>query len=215
MILLYTICAVIGGGFVLLSSFFGGDAEADHDLDQDADSEIDHDADVDHDAHSEMEMHGGSVWLPFFSFKFWTFSLAFFGLTGLLLRLLTDIGTPLELVFSIPTGTIIGSGVTYALRSLRKNQISSSIGHAEFIGQDVEVLLPVSKEQAGKIRVELKERKIELLATTDEQKPLQAGEKAVIVALDEGLAKIERFSGGESIDDKAAARIKATEMEKA
>ena len=119
-----------GGLFVAASVFFGdhdtdSDADFDADLDTDFDADLDIDADIDVDVDADIDVdadhsiadivHAGgdaahdALWLPFFSLRFWTFSLASFGLTGTLLQLLIGV-TAVVLPASLVTGMAVGTG---------------------------------------------------------------------------------------------------------
>ena len=81
------------GGVLIVASIVLGDTDTDVDLDVDADVDLDVGLDGDQDALIVLKDPGDAVadagiWLPFFSLRFWTFALAGFGASGLLLHLL-------------------------------------------------------------------------------------------------------------------------------
>ena len=116
--------ALVFGGVLLGSSILlgshddadvdGGDLDVDKDIDFDGDTDIDLDGDI------------GIFWI-FRSLRFWTFFLAFFGLTGVLLDGLGLIGSELvTLGLAIGMGTLVGVGGAAAIRALMKDETANA-----------------------------------------------------------------------------------------
>ena len=181
MITLYASSAIIGGGLVILSAFFGGDSDADADVDVDADADADGDTDGGLD---------GGPWIPFLSFKFWTFGACFFGLTGLALAWFTPMAAAAQLLVAAPAGLLSGLGASWTLRQLSRSQISSSMSQREMIGCEAEALFPIAAGAPGKIRFTLHEREFELLAVADPEHPIARGDRVVILEIEEGRARV-------------------------
>lgn len=175
MLELYIASAIIGGGLVALSAFTGSDADADAEP-----GDADGGTDVD------------GTWVPILSMRFWTFSAAFFGLTGMLLHWLTGLSVVAQLAAALPFGLASGLGASWTLRRLQLDQITSSVGEQEMLGTEVRVLFDVSSSAPGKIAWKVRERDVELLAITDEEKPIARGETAVIIAFEDGKARVIR-----------------------
>ena len=230
----YIACLVVGGVLVGASLLLGhdggdaeheleagGDADAEHDLDQDADHEVSHEADhdaaheADHDVGQAAD-HGhdgvsvalqaagaaGALWLPFFSTRFWTFFLAFFGLTGVVLSGLHLAGAILTLTLAVLVGLGTGTTAAYAIRRLRSHAVGVVEGMQDFIGRDGVVLLPVSRERPGQIRIQAAGRDVDLLAFTDEVEPIAAHEKVLLIeSREDGVAvcrlpEVDEAAGG-------------------
>src|SRR5690606_593626 len=132
------------------------------------------------------------LWLPFFSFRFWTFSSAFFGLTGTLLTLIATMSQAVVLPMSLFTGFGIGFTVAYTLHRLKREQVDSSLRLRSLIGEEAGVVLPVDAEHRGKIRIERPDRRIELVAKTDEKEPLQRGDRVIVIQMDGDTAHVVR-----------------------
>ena len=183
--------ALLVGGFLLAMSILGG---GDHDTDVDADVDADADADVDADAdggHGGFDVMG---WLPVGSLRFWTFFAAFFGLTGLVIDTGGFVGPYVGLGVAGAVGYVCGYTMVRIVRSLRREQVNSSLAIGDCVGETARVILPVSPERTGKIRLEIKGRTVELLAKTeDEGLELAPGQACVIYGLNEdGSAVVTR-----------------------
>ena len=184
---IYILSTVLGGGLIALSTLFG-----DH---GDGDAGADGGADAGGDAGGDAGDGGGEgghagTWLPILSLQFWTFGLAFFGLTGLLLSTLTSAPVAVQLLTALPTGAISGLGVSYGIRKMRTQQISSSLDEQAYLGTEATLLFPLQRGDTSKIRFSLQGRTLELLAVTEEDAALPAGARVVITEIERGRAKV-------------------------
>ncbi|MCG8425261.1 MAG: DUF1449 family protein [Proteobacteria bacterium] len=194
MLIVYLVALALGGTVVAASILFGGDTESDVGVDVDVDADVDTDlvgdgvgeleADAGADADSDTgvsTMDGFLAWLPVTSLRFWTFFLAFFGLTG---TVLTAFGllssTAVTAAISVGIGYLAGTGMIAALRYLSRNQIGSTVSEHDYVGANGTVMLPVARAQLGTIRIEMKGRTVELLARTDDDRPLDAGDPVMV-----------------------------------
>jgi len=214
LIYFYLFAVIVGGVLLGASILLGGDhdsdadadldghADFDADVDADADLAADHDAGLDHDAdhvaHGDMDVaHGGLdyfLW-SFRSVRFWTFFLAFFGLTGLALDGLGLIDSwPVALGLAIAMGTLSGLGATAAIRALASDTSGSVASSSDYVGKTVRVIVPVEKDGMGKVRVQLKGNTVDVLATTDEIKSFASREEAMIIEMDGTRARIARVN---------------------
>ncbi|MCB9643719.1 MAG: hypothetical protein H6728_11655 [Myxococcales bacterium] len=231
MLNLYLITLIVGGALILVSVVLGGDtdsdvdAHADLDVHVDVDMDMDVDADVDVDAHVDLDHAGGSVeaegsiaselWLPFFSLRFWIFFAAFFGLTGTLLSFLSNTNSLMTAILSGGVGFVSGFSMAWLVQFMQKREISSNITVDEFVGQSCEVLLPMGAGELGKIRVTIHESQIELTAQTDEEVPLERGDKAFIISYVGGVARIvRRFKELEEADRAPVRALPERQKEK-
>jgi hypothetical protein len=175
-----------------------GDLEVHGDLDVQGDLEVHGDVDVHGDVgHGDTSVvpQGGvasELWLPFFSLRFWIFFAAFFGMTGTMLSLLTSTNPLLTGLLSGGVGFVSGTTMAWAIHFIQKRDISSGIAATEYLGQSCEVLLPMEAGELGKIRVTIHGTQIELTAQTDEERPLERGEKAFVISYVGGVARIVR-----------------------
>jgi hypothetical protein len=194
----------------------GHDAEHDHEVDAGHDHELahDHDHDAGHDAgHAEEALlaHGhvagagagaggttDALWLPFFSMRFWTFFLAFFGLTGTVLSGLQLAGSIPTLMLALLVGGGTGTTAAYAIRRLRGQTIGLVEGMQDFVGRDGVALLPVSRERPGKIRIQSAGRDIELLAYAVDGKAIEAHQPVLVIGPREDGVEVCRLPEGEA-----------------
>ncbi|MCK6512505.1 hypothetical protein L6R29_21455 [Myxococcota bacterium] len=202
MLNLYLISLIAGGALILVSVLFGGDSDSDVEAHGDLDVQGDLDVHADVDVHGEVG-HGevsiatesgvaSELWLPFFSLRFWIFFAAFFGMTGTLLSLLTTTNPLLAGLLSGGVGFVSGSAMAWAIHFIQKRDVSSGIAASEYLGQSCEVLLPLEAGELGKIRVTIHGTQIELTAQTEEERPLERGEKAFVIGYADGVARIVR-----------------------
>lgn len=204
MLTLYLTCLVGGGIFVALSVFSGIDSDADFDVDQGLD--------IDAEIAVEVEVHGASpasmadashglndgqrrganrLWLPFFSFRFWTFGAAFFGMTGSALTSLSQSGEPLTLGISSAVGVCVGSAAALLVRMLQKPVGQKRLRADDFTGASGELLLGLSEAGVSKVRVHGPGGVHELLALCDDGRSLAKGTRVVVLGLDaEGRARV-------------------------
>ncbi len=204
----YWFCFVIGGIFVALSIFGGGelldadgdfdadlsaDFDAEMDLDADIDADVDLDADADADTDMQMDtdvdlLRNGQrrrmpLWLSILtSFKFWTFGGCFFGLTGLVIGA-TQPSSPAVVVFgiAITVGLFCGGTLVSALRGLKGRQVSSLMRNEDFAGLLGMVELPFDEKSKGKVVLEVGGSTLHLVAQTDEKKSFAVGQPVLVV----------------------------------
>jgi len=185
---------MVGGFFVLLSVFAGGDeldteAGIDVDTDLDAagpglDADFDAEGDISVDAH-DAEPDVQALWLPFFTFKFWTFGTCFFGLNGALLELIdADVSERTGLFVSIGVGLLAGWAVSYVLHSLRSRQSDSMVRAGDLVGHSARVEIPFGPGQFGKVRVGRKDQILEYRACSKQEREFEHGEECRVVAVD-------------------------------
>jgi membrane protein implicated in regulation of membrane protease activity len=174
------------GGVLLAASILGGHAE-----------------------HGDLAAHGagtqdgggdgpsGGHGLPFLSLRFWAFTLAFFGLTGVAL---TFTGRGLGALVPALAGAVgLSCGLVSArvLRLLGRRPVGLLGDAGAHVGREGRVLLPVglSKGQRGKIRLQIGGTSTDLVAETDSDAGLAAGETALVVGIRGNVALVERSPG--------------------
>lgn len=182
MLAAYLFCLLAGGALVGVSAIFGG---------KDVDVGAHGDASVDGHAGDADGAHA-TGWLPFFSFQFWTFALAFFGLTGTVLTLMGLASMFPTLMASTVIGLGSGTLVSTIIRKLRSQTVSSSAGAQDFVGRSAIVRVPAKAGSAGKIRMNVKGQVIDLLAITDEKEEIAAGEEVLVTEMQDGRAVVVR-----------------------
>ncbi|HEU5061332.1 MAG TPA: hypothetical protein VFU21_32630 [Kofleriaceae bacterium] len=175
MLMVYLIALIIGGVLLALTLVLGGAAE--HDADTGGGDVDQGDGD-----------HGGTLdavfgWLPVTSLRFWTFFAAFFGGVGTVVSAWNLAGPVAAAVLAVVAGYASGLIMDRSMRYLRRSDSDSSLGGRDLVGAGAEVLLPVTASSAGKVRVRLKGRSVDLLARTDDEEPLAAGKHVTVLSM--------------------------------
>lgn len=198
MLVIYIACSLIGGLFVLLSvsgGFEGFDADADADADVDMDADADADADMDGEAVDDVDFgtqpdtrksrfsSRKKLWLPFYSFKFWTFAVCFFGLTGLALTLLEpELGEGLIGAIALAVGFVIGTTMAWLLKVLGGNYTNSITRTDDLVGAVGTVEIPFDANSRGKVQLPLKGSTVGFSAMTEEEAQFQPGDQILVVS---------------------------------
>ena len=212
MLTVYLVCLLIGGTLVAGSALFGGHGhDGDHgELDHSDHFESGHHDGLEHDelapasgsfssavvhaetAHVGMQDIGGDhLWLPFLSMRFWTFFLAFFGLTGVVLTgLALWTSQAAILPASVVMGLISGYGVAAVMNHLRRTTTDSSIQEQDYLGASARVLLPIAQGQPGKVRLQIRDQTVDLIAETEDPTPLALRQEVLVYAIENGILKV-------------------------
>lgn len=195
------------------------DADADVDADLDADFDAGVDADIDADAGDvdfqelpfefdvegtevegaeagsgsvgDVETPSGSTFNPLTSFKFWTFGMAFFGLTGFIFEQFglwnSTVGV---LVLSLGMGVGSGLAISYLLH-LADQGGGDSIGERDYLGASGEVVVPIGDQRPGEVRMQIRGRTIEVLAEPwEEGRTFEKSETCFVLGVDEGTVQV-------------------------
>jgi membrane protein implicated in regulation of membrane protease activity len=188
MLMVYLVTLIAGGLLLAITLVLGGSADADTDA-----GEVDADGDADHGA---LDVFLG--WLPVTSLRFWTFFAAFFGGVGTVLTAWDLAGPVAAGGLAVAAGYLSGLLMDRSLRYLKQADSDSSVGGADVIGAGGLVLLPVASGGGGKVRVHLKGRTIDLLAHTDDDDQLAAGQHVMVLSMrDDGHVLVTR---GDKLD---------------
>lgn len=202
LIYLYIASLIIGGLLLGGSILLGGDGHdaGDHGVgDHDAGG---HDA---HDTADASESHGdvtGYLTL-FLSLRFWTFFLAFAGLTGLVLQGLGLVGPILGLVLALGMGALTGYGAAAALRVLSKTEANSAVSSSDYVGKSARVLVPFGKGTTGKVRVRVRGEAIDMVATAVDDSEFSKREEVLVVEVDGTVARVARAQALPEDSEKA------------
>ena len=144
----------------------------------------------DHGQSSAEAMKGiGALATIFLSLRFWTFSLAAFGMTGLLLTLLA-VNPLVGVCLSVLTGGGVGAGVTTLLRAVSRDTVSSALDARSLRGRDAEVVLSIGPNKLGKVRLVHNGQTIERPGTTREGRLIERGERVLVVDVAAGTADV-------------------------
>jgi len=202
---IYVFALVVGGILLGASIFIGGGDDGDAAGDQGAGFDAEGDADFDPDGDAGKDLGpspsgdaGGAV--TFFlwslgSLRFWTFFLAFFGLTGLALDGLGLVAPGIVgPILSVGMGLVVGLGAMAALRALSGDRATSHASSRDYVGKSARVLLPVrGGGGVGKVRVRVAGTEVDLLATTDDPRGFDAREEALVIQVEGTRVRIARM----------------------
>jgi len=214
----------LGGVLLIASIVLGGDGEADGEIevgaDADADLAIEGDLDADADAgHVDMgqqglatthgDAHGavGGFVAGFLSLRFWTFALAFFGLTGTVLSGLSLAGPTVTAMTASAMGLVIGRGAVAVFHALRASESSMAATTTDYVGKSARVTLGFGPGEVGKVRVQMKGTTVDLLAHTDEPTPFATGDEALIIQISDNKALVSHM--GRSLGGREAKALGA------
>jgi len=177
-----------------LDGDFAQDASFDHEAGIDHDAGLDHDAGADHDASGHDVGIGADFLLwSLTSIRFWTFFLAFFGLTGLSLEGLGLVqSSAVILALAIGTGMTTGYGAAGVIRWLSRETSGNAPTSADYVGKSVRVVVPVEGGNTGKVRLQLKGQLVDVLAFADDDEDFASKDEAMIIEMDGTRARIAR-----------------------
>jgi len=132
--------------------------------------------------HGHGDSAPGFGWAPFGSLRFWVFLFAFGGGAGLALQALGSSELEASLG-ALATGWISGALAVTIVRKLSAASESSDVHTNELIGATGTLVLPVGTDKPGKVRVDVKGRQVDFVATLIEPGPeLATGSQVLIVA---------------------------------
>ena len=154
---------------------------------------IDADADVEATGGGEMECEVSTQrrFNPFVSLKFWTFTAAFFGLTGTLFEGLGLWGSALG-VFALSSviGLLMGLTMAYLIHTT-KDAAGRGLTERDYLGASAEVMLPIEEGRAGKVRMRVDGRIVDMRAeSADEELSLETDEKCFVLGIEDDVAKV-------------------------
>jgi membrane protein implicated in regulation of membrane protease activity len=193
LIYLYLFGLIVGGVLLGSSLLLGGHGEGELDADVDGELHVDgHDGDGDLDGAADL------VLWRFRSLRFWTFFLAFFGLSGTLLEGLGLVASEwVTLAAALGMGSLAGFGSTEVVRRLAADTSGAAPESRDYIGKSARVVVPVRPGSVGKVRIELKGTTVDVLAEGVDGE-FEAHEEALIVEMDGTTARIARLEADRS-----------------
>ncbi len=196
MIYLYLFALVLGGILLGTSMLLGGSEGGADDGLADADMEVEHGSDA-HPVADGHDASGGfeSFLVAFLSMRFWTFSLAFFGLTGVVLNgfgLVTS--TFVSAVIATAMGVCSGMGAVWIMRRVRADDSNSAAHAQDFVGKTGRVMVGFGPGQTGKVRVEVRGSTIDVLAVPIDETTFGTKEEVIIVEMEGTRAKVARMT---------------------
>jgi membrane protein implicated in regulation of membrane protease activity len=194
----YIVCLIVGGGLLIVSTLFGGDADADIGADVGADIDVDVDADVDMDVSGDATTDAGAAHAPsvlsltnWFSVSFLIYFAAMFGLVGTTLTYLSDASSGAVLIWAVAGGLIVGQGVHQLLRYLRRSSGDSQITRQDFVNQTGRVTVAIAPGRTGEVAVHIRggERFVAAVARRSDES-FNAGDPIGVVGFSGGKAEV-------------------------
>lgn len=180
--------ALIAGGILLGASIvLGGTHEADGDVGGHGAEGAGHAGSEDH----APAAFGALAML--ISLRFWTFFLAFFGLTGMVFTLFDLAPWLITAVAAAVMGAAAGVGASLIVKQLSGRESNSASSSADYVGKTALVLVPIAKGQLGKVRLTLKGSTVDVLAASDEEPGFATKDEVLIVEMDGTTARIARL----------------------
>ena len=215
MSLIYPICFIVGGIFVLFSALgglegteTGSGAELDGGFETDVDFATGSTSSDDA-ALSPVRRRRRRLWLPLFSLRFWTFGSCCFGLAGLLLTTAQNVVNLGLSAFGIAVlsggiGLACGSLVAGIVRTLQQRRADSLVRANDILGLPGTVTLPFGCDRKGKVTINVRGTTIDFVALTDDPKGFKQGEQVFVVEMkgnqlwvvSEELLQRRRFRAG-------------------
>lgn len=185
MLPIYLFCFIIGGIFVALAALAGLDGvDFDHDFDPDIEVRDESQSNQEEKIFTQTKRRRRiTLWLPFLTIKFWTFGSCFFGLTGILLSLFTEMPEFAIAFISLAVGAFCGTSMVWVLRNLRRHQADSLIRPQDLMGVSGKVTIPFDSQSRGKVQLNLKGSMIDYVAFTEDSKGFQKGDRVFVVGL--------------------------------
>jgi membrane protein implicated in regulation of membrane protease activity len=175
--------ALLFGGVLILASIFGA---GEHSVDV-------HSGDVS-DPHAEGS--GNALLAALIGIRFWSFGAAFFGLTGLLLRV-SGAAT-----LAAPVGAVVGAAAGFTASLLFRKMTREAVGRvgdaSTLVGREGRLLLPVARTQQGKVRVaQPGGGHMDLVAAVNggDDEALAAGDEVIVVEVRGTVAIVTRAPG--------------------
>lgn len=186
MIYLYLFSLVVGGGLLGVSILLGGHADTDA-----SGPEVHMDSppqSVGHDGGPYAGVESYLYWLV--SLRFWTFFVAFFGLTGLVFDGLGLAPRWVTLIVAIGMGAVSGGAAMAAIRAVSKGETNSAITTRDYVGKTGRVLVGFGPGAVGKVRIEVKGSVVDVLAIPEDTRSYAAEDEVIVVEMEGLHAKV-------------------------
>jgi membrane protein implicated in regulation of membrane protease activity len=190
--ILYLAALVIGGGTLALQLLLGGNSDGDVHADAGGGDVHADTAGGEHDTHA----HGEAGFLPIFlSLRFWVYGLLGFGMVGAALHYLGLAGSLATPLIAVAVGLLSGFLASWTFQALARADTTSSSAEAnDAVGQVGRVLVPCTRGQKGKVRIELRGQTLDLIATTDDDE-LASGSSVLVEEMRGMTAHVSRAPG--------------------
>lgn len=213
----YVVCLIVGGGLIVVSTVFAGNADADVDaeiggaavadvgVDVDADVGVAVDVGVDAAHVAHVHAPSGLSLASWFSIHFVVYFVAVFGLVGTTMTRLSSAGSTTTLLWSLIGGLGVGQGVHQLLRYLRRTSGNSAANVGDYLNQPARVTIKIAPPQKGEVSVSVRGRTrfVPAVARRDDDL-FESGDPVVVVAYRNGTAEVVSRKEYEFVTDSEA-----------
>ena len=191
----YLFATLVGWPFVLFFLFFAGDADSDFDVDGDLDIDLDVDADADVEGAIGSSVGSGvaDAVLSIFSFRALVFLLAFFGVTGLILRGL-DLHWLPTLILAVGMGLFAGYLHARLYAYLKRTSVGGMTTNADLRGSRAKVVIPMEGDKRGRIEVDVDGQPVYVTAKAFGGGSFEKGSRVVVVEIEDGTALVGQLN---------------------
>ena len=124
--------------------------------------------------------------LAILSLRVWTYVLAFGGVTGVLLRLVTRTGEPGSAIASCVVGVVAAAMARIVIGRAARRGASGTVHPRDLVGRSARVVVPFAAKATGKVRVRIAGGDLDLLATADGDEGAERNDEVFIVELRPG-----------------------------
>jgi hypothetical protein len=144
-----------------------------------------------HAADPHAEGSGVGQLLALFGLRFWSFAAAFFGVTGLLLRV-AGVGAPGVVVAGV-VGLGAGLAASVFFRKMTREVVGRVGDASALVGRMGQLLLPVARAQQGKVRLSHPGGgSTDLVAEGSDDEALATGIEVIVVEVRGNVAVVAR-----------------------
>jgi hypothetical protein len=92
-------------------------------------------------------------------------------------------------------GLATGQATAFVFRHLATSETSTAAGVGDYVGKSGRVLVGFGPGDLGKLRLTLKGTTVDVLATSDEERPFTPGEEGLVIQMNDTTAVVTRVPG--------------------
>ncbi len=152
----YVVSLIVAGGFLVVSTFLGGDSDVDVDVDIDADFDLEVDVEGDVDVDSVTDAAEGALALStWISVRFLIYFAAMFGMVGTILTLTSEMGPGRVLAYAVMGGFVVGQIAHQVFRYLKKTSSDSSTHVKDYVNKIGRVTVAIKPRARGEVAIQI------------------------------------------------------------
>ena len=115
-------------------------------------------------------------------------------MTGTILESLGSVNPNAPLATSLVLGLVLGYSIAWGFQKLKKSNITVETSSSSLKQQMGTALLSIGEDKRGKVRLLVDNQAIDMIAITQDNSPIQIGEKIIVVSVKDGVANVTRLS---------------------